>query len=207
MLLAASEYQLWNAVNKMPLSRVAALLSQQKGIRQTVGEEKTKYLKGLKFCPFMAVFFPSLDEISPGFAYLRIRCHPCPRCQRWTGQTSADQGWRRAQSLSVTHHTSFQRELNGKLPGGKRLGAHKCFFFHYYWKITEILLHYLHYNNRKTWMRTKKNQCACMFINIYNVMFKLIKFTLENICLHLYLYYKQSSMEGSMCSIHCCWDS
>lgn len=49
MLLATSEYQLWNAVNKMPLSRVAALLSQteRNRIGQTVGEEKkNKYLKG-----------------------------------------------------------------------------------------------------------------------------------------------------------------
>lgn len=85
------------------------------------------------------------------WAYLRIRCHPCPRCQRWTGQTSADQGWRCAQTVSATHHTSFQRELNAcqttKGKKKKRLRAHKnigMFFqnFYYYWRIPEMLLHW-----------------------------------------------------------------
>lgn len=42
--------------------------------------------------------------------YLRIRCHPCPRCLRWTGQTSADQGWCCAQRVSATEHTSVLRK-------------------------------------------------------------------------------------------------
>lgn len=93
------------------------------------------------------------------WAYLRIRCHPCPRCQRWTGQTSADQGWRCAQTVSATHHTSFQRELNAcQTTKGKKKakGAQK------YWYVFPKLLLLL----KNSWNVTALgiNPCASMLI-------------------------------------------
>lgn len=114
VMLAKSDCQLWNAVNKMPLSREFAPLLQENE-RQKPWECETKYLImssfhvgcfHLIFLMWLGTFFkPSSSLLWP---YLCIHCRPCPHCRRWTVQTSADQGLRCAQTVSVTDDTSLQ---------------------------------------------------------------------------------------------------
>lgn len=119
-MLAKSECQLWNAVNKMPLSRVSALVLQEKKTKQNKTKRNNKDFNTLILLCYMFYLGWSqcpdeVGKISWGsshmvWAYLRIRCHPCPRCLRWTGQTSADQGWCCARRVSATEHTSVLRK-------------------------------------------------------------------------------------------------
>lgn len=152
-MLAKSECQLWNAVNKMPLSRVfctgfARERNQKNNDFNTLILLCYMFYLGWSQCP------DEVGKTSRGsshmvWQYLRIRCHPCPRCLRWTGQTSANQGWCCAQRVSATEHTSVLRKNTSTAKIHNRARACKplvsaavCFsgflllhlFIHKYWQ-------------------------------------------------------------------------
>ena len=110
VMLVMSKCQLWNAVNKMPRSRVFALLCMRMRVKNR-GGRKTKYLI-ISSIPIWFFSFYVPGVVKPSFSlvwpYLRIHCHPCPHCLRLTGQTSADQGLYCARTVSVTNDTSLQ---------------------------------------------------------------------------------------------------
>lgn len=114
-----SECQLRNAVNKMPQSRVwnSAIAGEQEP--KTMWVRKANTFNILNLFHLLCFYFM--------FFYLRNHCHPCPRCRRSTGQTSAGQGLRCVQTVSVTDDTSLQITCE-PAAHGKTAHCVICFF-------------------------------------------------------------------------------
>lgn len=108
IMLADSECQLWNAVNKMPRSRVFALLWRLR-VKNDESEETNFEISIIPLSVFILFSGESFQFSSTLlWSYPHIRCHPCPHCLRLTGRTSADQGLHCAQIVSVTDDTRLQ---------------------------------------------------------------------------------------------------
>ena len=131
-MLAKSECPLWNAVNKMLLSRVwDSAIAGEWDAYSHEGATST-YLEKLILFHVKWIYFTILMCLEKSFKppssliwlYLCNHCHPCPHCRRLTGQTSADQGLHCAQTISVTDDTSFQITCE---PTWKRAHCVMCF--------------------------------------------------------------------------------